>query len=114
MPGHSHHKQQQETKMLDVENSDLVTWAMVPFRGNASMIAAMRHPQYRINAEYREAVEAKVAGMTSNTFQATTYRGVEREITETSAPESAQVIQDAAMQAAQKALVESHGASAVR
>jgi hypothetical protein len=102
--------------MLEIDNLDLAAWAKVPFAGNASMITAMRHPAYRTNVEYREACEAKVIGMSKNTFTATAYGLVERELTETGqAPESqAREIQKAETRAAEDAWREQYGPLAVR
>jgi hypothetical protein len=102
--------------MLDIDNLNLEAWALIPFAGNASMITALRHPAYRTNVEYREACEAKIHGMTKNTFQARSYGSVERELTETGQrPESqAREIQKAETRAAEEALREQYGPLAVR
>jgi hypothetical protein len=102
------------TNVLDVDNLDLSAWAATPFPGNASMITAMRHPQYRSNVEYRDAVEKKVGLMTSNTFTATVYVDAEREVTETGAPASAKEAHNTEVQTAQQALLENYGEHAVK
>lgn len=99
--------------MIDVDNLDLLTWAAIPFLGNASMIAAIGHPQYRTNTEYREAVEQKIQGMTRNTFQSTVYGNVDREITETAAPESVRALREIDHRASEEVLASIHGTAAV-
>jgi hypothetical protein len=105
--------------MFDPLALDLASWSQSGFQSQQHMMQAMSHPQYRINPEYRAAVEAKVCLESGNLgFQTANYTDTQRSDSDV---DTAEVSESAASRQrnadyadAERALAEQHGEHAVR
>lgn len=105
--------------MFEPLDLDLASWSQSGFQSQQHLMQAMSHPQYRINPEYRAAVEAKLSLETGNLgFSTANYTDTQRSDSDV---DTAEVSESAASQQrkadyaeAERALAEQNGEYAVR